>query len=212
MMRNSKWLSNGEKQAKCTVKKLRTMTASLKQGFPKLREFCVACLTRGWSLWWSPSCPPGAFLNGVTTGIDWWNLDSPAEQAVITAVSGKLFYLHLSLIKALSFARDQKTIQGTPRMPMGVPGMGNESKLALGLDYMTESLSGMMMKRNEDRLYPFCAVQLISQKANTSDVSSKHRVCQGDKWSEVFVCFGGRWGGSWEWSLVPFFFPLSEQE
>ena len=64
--------------------------------------------------------------------------------------------LHLSLIKAISFAKS-KTIQGTPRVPMGVPGMGNEFKLAFGLDYMTESLSGTMMKRNEDRLYPFCA-------------------------------------------------------
>lgn len=35
MMRNSKWLSNGRKQAKCTVKKLRTMTASPRQEVPQ---------------------------------------------------------------------------------------------------------------------------------------------------------------------------------
>ena len=64
--------------------------------------------------------------------------------------------LHLPLIKAISFAKS-KTIQGTPRVPMGAPGMGNESKLAFGLAHMTESLSGTMMKRNDDRLYPFCA-------------------------------------------------------
>ena len=48
-----------------------------------------------------------------------------------------------------------KTIEGTPRVPVGAPGMGNEYKLTFRLAHMTES--GTMMKRNEDRLYPLCA-------------------------------------------------------
>lgn len=70
MMRNSKWLSNGSKQVKCTVKKLRTMTASPRQEVPKLREFCIpfsAELRRGLEPLEVSFLSPGDFLNGVIT-------------------------------------------------------------------------------------------------------------------------------------------------
>ena len=125
--------------------------------FPTLREFCVACLTRGLEPLAVSFLSPGAFLNGVTTW-DWlMELGLPSEPELCHGCGWEtILRLHLSLIKAISFAKS-KTIQGTSRVPMGAPGMGNESKLAFGLAHMTESLSGTMMKRNEDRLYPFCA-------------------------------------------------------
>ena len=59
--------------------------------------------------------------------------------------------------------------------------MGNEFKLPFGLAHVTESLSGTMMKRNEDRLYPSVHIPVNFPEANTSDVSSKHRSVQDDK-------------------------------
>lgn len=174
--------------------------------FPKLREFCVACLTKGVGAFGGLLPVPGCFSEWCHHW-DWlMELGLPSEPELCHGcVWETILRLHLSLIKAISFAKS-KTIQGTPRVPMGVPGMGNESEARFRAWLHDRVCLERWWRETRTGSIPSVHIPVNFPKANTSDVSSKHRSVRVT--NEVgFLCvLEGRGGGSWEWSLVFLFF------
>ena len=137
-------------------------------------------------------------------GINRWNLDCPASLSYVTTEAGKLFCTCICHLYHLQSQKPFRAHLGCPWERLGwvvnpnsLPGLLTWQRVCLAR-WWRETRTGSI---------PSVHIPVNFPEANTSDVSSKHRSVQDDRWSGFFVCFGRRGGRVMKVEFgFPFFF------